>query len=104
MGWPGRCRTRGAGGGVLRAPRCRRGDQELARGALAMIMVEDMASTENPLRVPTAPILLAVPEPRPEIFQVFAIPDFAGRMASIRSEVSPWLARIGDAFVAPLST
>ena len=63
-----------------------------------------MASTENPIRVPTAPIPLTVPAPRPEIFQVFAIPDFTGRMASIRSEVSPWLARIGEVFVAPLST
>jgi uncharacterized protein YktB (UPF0637 family) len=61
-----------------------------------------MASAENKMLVP--PVPHAVPAPRPEIFQVFAIPDFAGRMATIRSEVSPWLVQLGEALAPPLAT
>ncbi len=63
-----------------------------------------MASTESPLRVAPVSVPLTVPAPRPQIFQVFAIADFADRMATIRGEVSPWLAQIGEAFAPPLST
>jgi len=63
-----------------------------------------MANPESSLRAPAVPLPIEVAAPRPEIFQVFALPEFAVRMASIRSAVSPWLTQIGDAFTPPLST
>jgi uncharacterized protein YktB (UPF0637 family) len=45
----------------------------------------------------------ALAAPKREVFQVFAIDDFVGRMAAIRQTVRPWLENAGEVMTPALS-
>jgi uncharacterized protein YktB (UPF0637 family) len=49
------------------------------------------------------PVDQAPPAQRAELFQVFEIPDFEGRMTALRAQVSPWLAQVGTALAPSLA-
>jgi uncharacterized protein YktB (UPF0637 family) len=49
------------------------------------------------------PTTTSLAGPSPALFEVFAIPDFEGRMAALRREVRPWLEGVGAALAPELA-